>query len=110
MNRFNGSIEFRTIGATVRLMQWHRVRGGFWALAYLALRRLFELVVLLLRSHRRNEVELLALRHENAVLRRQLGRPTLLVPRTSSMSCHQATPAVRSGHSTRRSMAINRIS
>jgi len=52
------------------------VRGGLWALVYLALRRLFELVVLLLRSDDTNEVELLALRHEIAVLRRQLGRPT----------------------------------
>jgi hypothetical protein len=42
-------------------MRRHRVRGRLWALAYLALRRLFQLVVLLLRSHKSNEVELLAL-------------------------------------------------
>ena len=80
------------------------MRGGLWALVYLALRRLFELVVLLLRSKNTNEVELLALRHEVAVLRRQLGRPAYqpadrafltalsrLLPR-SSWSCFTVTP------------------
>ena len=56
-------------------MNRHRVRGGLWAFAYLALRRLLELVVLAIRSESANQVELLALRHEVAVLRRQLGRP-----------------------------------
>jgi len=51
------------------------VSGGLWAFAYLALRRLLELVVLVIRSENANHVELLALRHEVAVLRRQLGRP-----------------------------------
>jgi len=71
---------------------------------YLAcLRRLFELVVLLLRSETTNEIELLALRHEIAVLRRQIGRPAYqpadqvllaalrrLLPR-SSWSCFSVT-------------------
>ena len=75
-----------------------------WALLYLGLRRLFELVVLLLRSEATNEVELLALRHEIAVLQRQIGRPAYrpadrvllaamsrLLPR-SSWSCFSVTP------------------
>jgi transposase len=40
-------------------------------------RRLFELVVLFARSERAKEVEILVLRHELLVLRRQVGRPRL---------------------------------
>jgi len=85
-------------------MRRHRVSGGLWAFAYLALRRLLELVVLVIRSDRTNQVELLALRHEVAVLRRQLGRPAYqpadrailaalsrLLPR-SRWSCFSVTP------------------
>ena len=56
-------------------MERHRVRGGLWAFAYLALRRLLELVVLVIRSDSSSHVELLALHQEVAVLRRQVGRP-----------------------------------
>jgi hypothetical protein len=43
-------------------MRRHRARGGLW---YFGLRRMFELVVLLLgRSDSAKEVELLVLRHE----------------------------------------------
>jgi hypothetical protein len=51
-------------------------RGGLWALSYLALRRILELVVVMMRWESANQVELMALRHEIAVLRRQVGRPT----------------------------------
>jgi len=45
--------------------------------AYWVVRRLFELLVLFGRSERAKEVEILVLRHELQVLRRQIGRPRL---------------------------------
>jgi putative transposase len=45
--------------------------------AYWVVRRLFELLVLFGRSERAKEVEILVLRHELLVLRRQVGRPRL---------------------------------
>jgi hypothetical protein len=42
---------------------------------FLALGRVFELLVLLGRSRERKEVEILVLRHELSVLRRQVARP-----------------------------------
>ncbi len=42
-----------------------------WSLVYLALCRLVQLVVLLCRSERSKELEILLLRHELAILRRQ---------------------------------------
>src|SRR6266508_3284693 len=45
--------------------------------AYWVVRRLFELLVLFGRSERTKEVEILVLRHELQVLRRQAGRPRL---------------------------------
>jgi hypothetical protein len=44
-------------------------------LAYWLLRRLLELLLLLARSEHRKEVEILLLRHELQVLRRQVARP-----------------------------------
>jgi putative transposase len=85
-------------------MRRHQVRGGLWAFVYLALRRVLELVLVLLHSENSNQVELLALRHEVAVLRRQVGHPAYqpadrallaalsrLLPR-SSWSCFSVTP------------------
>jgi hypothetical protein len=80
------------------------MRGGLWAFVYLALRRVLELLVVLMRSESANHVELLALRHEIAVLKRQAGRPAYqpadrallaalsrLLPR-SCWSCFSVTP------------------
>jgi hypothetical protein len=46
--------------------------------AYWVVRRLFELLILFGRSERAKELEILVLRHELQVLRRQVGRPRLL--------------------------------
>ena len=51
---------------------------------YLALGRVLELVVLLGRSSERKEVEILVLRHELSVLRRQAARPRY-VPRDRAL-------------------------
>jgi putative transposase len=56
-------------------MRGPRVQSQLWAFVYLAVRHVLELLVLLARSDDANEIELLALRHEVAVLRRQVGRP-----------------------------------
>jgi len=48
-----------------------------WSLAYLAVRAVLGLVVLAARSGRSKDLEILVLRHELAVLRRQSGRPSL---------------------------------
>ena len=49
----------------------------FWSFGYLVARNLFALVWLLARSRRSKELEILVLRHELAVLRRQAVQPRL---------------------------------
>jgi putative transposase len=48
-----------------------------WSFCYLVVRRSLQLVVLRLRSEEFKELEIMVLRHQLAVLRRQLGRPDL---------------------------------
>jgi hypothetical protein len=48
-----------------------------WSFVYLALRHLLELIVLCWRSTDAKEVEILVLRHQLAILRRQHPRPRL---------------------------------
>src|SRR5919199_302825 len=66
-------------------------------LAYWLLRRLLELLVLLARSEQRKELEILLLRHELQVLRRQAARPQLRpADRVVLAAFGQALPRVRS--------------
>ena len=55
-------------------MRRRQARAQLWAFVYLAVRRMFDLFLLSFRSEDSKEVELLALRHEVEVLRRQVGR------------------------------------
>jgi putative transposase len=49
----------------------------FWSLCYVVLRRALQLAALRLRCDDFKELEIVVLRHELAVLRRQAGRPQL---------------------------------
>lgn len=52
----------------------------FWPFCYLVLRRVLQLAALRFRSDEFKELEIVVLRHELAVLRRQLPRPELSPP------------------------------
>ncbi len=58
-------------------MQTQRLLLESLSFIYWAVRRLFELLVLVGRSDREKEIEILLLRHELQVLRRQIARPRL---------------------------------
>ena len=49
----------------------------FWSFCYVVLRRVLQLAALRFRSNEFKELEIVVLRHELAVLRRQTGRPEL---------------------------------
>lgn len=69
-----------------------------WSSVYLAVRSVFALVVLLGRSDRSKELEILVLRHEVAVLRRQSRRtPFVLRDRAllAVLSRHSCLAAIR---------------
>ena len=65
----------RRAGAPVPLIP--RSWSLFWSFCYLVLRCLFKLASLRPRSEEFKELEIVVLRHELAVLRRQAGRPKL---------------------------------
>jgi putative transposase len=68
-----------------------------FSLAYWLLRRLLELLLLIARSEQRKEVEILLLRHEVQVLRRQVARPQLRpADRLVLAALAQALPRVHS--------------
>src|SRR5919198_3284097 len=68
-----------------------------FSLAYWLLRRLLELLLLFARSEQRKEVEILLLRHELQVLRRQVARPQVRpADRVVLAAFGQALPRVRS--------------
>jgi hypothetical protein len=69
----------RLTRATMRRRLLAFVGGGsvVWSFVYLALRRSLELVLLCVRWAEAKEIEILVLRHELAVLRRQHPRPRL---------------------------------
>jgi putative transposase len=56
----------------------------FWSLFYFVLRRLLQLAAVRFRSEEFKELEIVVLRHELAVLRRQLARPERALPIESS--------------------------
>ncbi len=74
-----------------------------WSLAYLVLLRLFTLVVLVTRTDRSKELEILVLRHELSILRRQVRRPPL-------RPCERVLLAALSRGLPRRSWAIFPVS
>jgi hypothetical protein len=60
-----------------RSLAFHCEVPVVWSFVYLALGRILELIVLCCRSAKAKEIEILVLRHELAVLRRQHPRPRL---------------------------------
>lgn len=67
-----------------------------WSFVYLVVRNLFALVWLLGRPRRSKEMEILIIRHELAILRRQTSRPKLTRADRAllaSLSCSLARPA-----------------
>ena len=59
------------------MSQFDRFRSELWSFTYLAVRRSLSLVVLALRRSGSKEIEILVLRHELEILRRNQPRPCL---------------------------------
>jgi putative transposase len=59
------------------LLPWSKEGYLLWSFVYLVVRNLFALVWLLGQRRRSKELEILVLRHELAILRRQSSRPKL---------------------------------
>jgi hypothetical protein len=68
----------------------------FWSLLYLVLRRIFQLIVLLGHGERAKEIEILALRHQVAVLRLQVNpvRAENRIHGSDQQSCSADAPPV----------------
>jgi hypothetical protein len=65
------------------------------SLGYLVMRQVLQLTVLALRGDRANEVEILVLRHQVAVLRRQVRRLDLQTGRPAGTGLSRLLPRVR---------------
>jgi hypothetical protein len=63
----------------------------FWSLCYVVLRRVLQLAALRLRSNEFKELEIVVLRHELAVLRRQTTRPEHFYEWLAAIVLHHAT-------------------
>jgi len=87
----------RNTSTSVFALRGRRTQGQLWAFVYFAIRSLLEFGVLSSRSARSNEIELLALRHEVAVLRRQIGRPVTGSPIVRCWPRSAACCLVRAG-------------
>jgi putative transposase len=80
VEREPGCRSARVVRAVSALLVRARLGGLrlLWSFLYFAVRNLFALVPLVARSGRSKELEILVLRHELAVLRRQTGRPRFM--------------------------------
>jgi putative transposase len=72
-----GPLRSSRLGCALTVRRTVRLRSQLWLFSYLAVRRVLSLVVLLLRRSGSKEIEILVLRHELEILRRNQPRPCL---------------------------------